>query len=138
MPPNRCVSAGGNSVSDPFSVENGVKQAGSLSPLLFAVYISYFLEQTRQSGMGCHIAGIPANALAYTDDIVLLSPTRSVLQKMVSAAEQFALSNEHEYQIQRYQISGHVFHRQKFQAEQMVGLHSCCSPVERSCSLLGN
>ena len=82
----------GNSVSEPFSVENGVKQGGSLSPLLFAVYIDEFLVQTRRPGIGCQIAGRPANVLAYADDLVLLSPTRSGLQKIVSAAEQFAQS----------------------------------------------
>lgn len=80
----------GTSISDTFCVKNGVKQGGSLSPLLFAIYINEFLFNTRRNGIGCHVAGLPANVLAYADDLVLLSPTRGGLQRMVAGAQEFA------------------------------------------------
>ena len=91
----------GNSVSEAFHVKNGVKQGGSLSPLLFAIYINDFLVNTRKKGNGCHIAGMPANVLAYADDLVLISPTRSGLQRMITDAEEFAQRMDVQFNINK-------------------------------------
>ena len=40
-------------MSDCFTTQNGVKQGGVLSPLLFAVYIDELLCKLKQSGYGC-------------------------------------------------------------------------------------
>ena len=45
----------GNHVSDTFHAQNGVKQGGMLSPILFAVYMDDLFAPLRHSGFGCHI-----------------------------------------------------------------------------------
>ena len=37
-----------------FSVSNGVKQDGVLSPVLFTIYIDKLLLELRQQGVGCY------------------------------------------------------------------------------------
>ena len=44
----------GNSLSSEFSVSNGVKQGGVLSPLLFSIHIDNLFVQLKHSGLGCH------------------------------------------------------------------------------------
>ena len=59
--------------SDYFLVGNGVKQGGVLSPILFWVYIDDLLLLLAKSGYGCFIGAHFVGALAYADDIVLIS-----------------------------------------------------------------
>ena len=44
--------------------------------------------------VGCRIQNRPVNALAYADDIVLLSPSMAGLKKLVQQCEVFALSSD--------------------------------------------
>ena len=64
-------------VSQPFSVSNGVKQGGVLSPVLFTIYMDVLLQRLKDSGVGCYIGHAFAGAFAYADDIILLAPSRS-------------------------------------------------------------
>ena len=43
------------SLSDFFSVSNGVRQGGVLSPILFSVYLDCLLQKLADSGVGCHL-----------------------------------------------------------------------------------
>ena len=54
--------------SPPFSVKNGVKQGGVLSPVLFCVYLDGLLHSLTAANYGCSIGGIFVRALAYADD----------------------------------------------------------------------
>lgn len=77
-------------VSESFSVTNGVKQGGILSPVLFSVYTDSLLEELKKSGVGCHLYYTFAGALAYADDIILLCPTKSSLLHMLKIASDCA------------------------------------------------
>ena len=72
-----------NCFSKYFSVFNGVKQGGVLSPTLFYIYIDKLLLKLKESGYGCHLNGIYIGALAYADDITITCPSRRGLHKML-------------------------------------------------------
>ena len=78
------------SLSDPFVINNGVKQGAVLSAPLFALYIDPLLRRLKNNKQGCHIGNLCANAFAYADDIVLLSPTCTALRTLVTVCEKFA------------------------------------------------
>jgi len=73
-----------------FGVLNGVKQGGVLSPVLFCVYMDGLLKALQASGVGCFVGSIYTGALAYADDIVLLSPTVNAARKMLRVCEEYA------------------------------------------------
>ena len=71
-------------------MRNGVKQEGVLSPLLFAIYTDILLKILEESGVGCHMVGHLTGALAYADDITLLSPSMSGLRTLYKVCEEYA------------------------------------------------
>ena len=73
-----------------FSVSNGVKQGGVLSPILYGIYNDLLLNMLKESGVGCYIGCTFIGALAYADDVVLLSPTRAGLLKMLNICNIFS------------------------------------------------
>jgi hypothetical protein len=69
--------------SNSFDCKNGVKQGGVLSPVLFCVYIEILLVLLDQCGVGCHIGHVFAGAVAYADDVTLMAPCLTAMQKML-------------------------------------------------------
>jgi hypothetical protein len=67
------------SLSEPFSVSNGVHQGSVISPYLFSVYLDGLLVDLCNSGVGCHWGCSFAGAFSYADDVVLLAPCASVV-----------------------------------------------------------
>ena len=90
-----------SSTSYQFPIANGVRQGGNLSPLLFSVYIDDLLHSLQSAPIGCHIGRRAVNVLAYADDIVLLSPSRAGLQKLVDMCETFALSRDIKFNVKK-------------------------------------
>jgi hypothetical protein len=80
----------GSMISRKFGVQNGVKQGGILSPILFNVYMDILLERLKDSGIGCHVDGVYVGALAYADDLTLLCPSLQGLQSMLKVCEEFS------------------------------------------------
>jgi len=79
-----------NSFSESFRISNGVKQGGVLSPLLFTVYIDTLLSRLKTSSLGCHVGVEFCGAFGYADDIILLSPSRYGLKRMLDICTKYA------------------------------------------------
>ena len=69
--------------SEKFTVSNGVRQRGVLSPLLFSVYRDRLFMRLRRSGYGCRIGPHFVGAVGYADDMYILSLTPYRLRAMV-------------------------------------------------------
>ena len=67
-----CVRWGGV-YSSSFTVTNGVRQGGILSPYLFKMYV-YDLSDC-DCHVGCYYSGGCINHLMYADDLVIMSPS---------------------------------------------------------------
>ena len=79
--------------SEEFNIKNGTRQGSILSPFWFACYLNPLIKQMRDSGLGCHVAGVYIGLVLYADDIFLLAMDPHVLQKMVDLAYQFGDEN---------------------------------------------
>ena len=78
--------------SEPFKLSNGVKQGAVISAPLFAIYINPLINDLQQSKKGCYIGNICANAFAYADDIVILTPSCNALRSLIKICEKYAES----------------------------------------------
>ncbi|MFZ2537928.1 MAG: reverse transcriptase family protein [Oscillospiraceae bacterium] len=79
-----------NATSDEFSIGNGVRQGGILSPFLFRFYIQHLIATVTQSRIGCNLGGYFVNLLAYADDMVLLAPSWAALQSLLNIVHEEA------------------------------------------------
>ena len=76
--------------SKDFSIGNGVKQGGVLSPRLFCVYIDGLFKFLRRKKTGCWLYKEFVGILGYADDLILLAPSRDALQEMITNCGKFA------------------------------------------------
>ena len=79
-----------NHKSSKFSVTNGVRQGGVLSPFLFSVYMDELLVTLKNNGVGCHMGHHYVGAFGYADDIILLCPSLQGMREMVKICEDYA------------------------------------------------
>ena len=79
-----------HSLSSSFSVSNGVRQGGVLSPILFTLYVDDLLSSLERLGVGCFWGPQFLGALCYADDLALLAPSPSALRLMLQECELFA------------------------------------------------
>ena len=83
----------GRARSQLFPIVNGTRQGSVLSPALFSIYMDEILEKLRNLGVGCYVGDVFMGAMGYADDLVLLAPTRTGMQMMLKACEEFGSSN---------------------------------------------
>ena len=70
------------SFSEFFTVSNGVKQGGILSPHLFNVYMDDLSVNLNKLQIGCLYAGTIMNHMMYADDLCVFSPSVAGLRKL--------------------------------------------------------
>ena len=77
---NLCIKWG-TQKSSFFTISNGVRRGGILSPVLFSIYMDDLSVLLSQSGIGCHIEGLCINHVFYADDLCLMAPCAIALQE---------------------------------------------------------
>ena len=80
----------GTSKSKLMTIANGTRQGAILSPIFWAVYADPLLQRLRDLGIGAHVAGLFMGAVCYADDVLLIAPSRSAMQRMLYEMEIFA------------------------------------------------
>ena len=66
-----------------FTITNGVRQGGILSPKLFSVYMDDLSKMLNDSGMGCYVDNVCINHVFYADDLCLMAPCAIALQQLI-------------------------------------------------------
>ena len=84
-----CTVKWGTKHSRSFDIPSGTKQGGILSPDFFSLYVNDLIDLLVDSGFGCHIINMVITCLFFADDIVLLSPSRHGLQKLLDIASAY-------------------------------------------------
>ena len=129
---NQCMRIKwGSYFSDTFSVFNGVKQGGVLSPILFITYFNDMFKRLRHSQLGCHIGNTYVGALGYADDLTLLSPTLFGLKSMLQIADSFGNEYDIMFNVKKYQFLVYskddpvhgFYHNDIYIKSQLVGNH---------------
>ena len=87
----------GSAVSAPFSVGNGVRQGGIISPVLFNLYMNGLSDQLRECNTGCMVGNTVVNHLMYADDLVIVSPSSAGFQQLLHICSQYGVSYDVQY-----------------------------------------
>ena len=84
----------GRWISGYFSISNGVRQGGVLSPKLFSVYVDDLSDKLVGSKIGCSINNLYMNHVMYADDICLMAPSPAALQELINVCYDFSVRND--------------------------------------------
>jgi hypothetical protein len=86
---NICITCvrWGSSYSNFFRLACGVRQGGVLSPHLFSVYIDDIVNSVAKSKSSISFNFVCMSIFLYADDILLISPSVSLLQNLVNIVE---------------------------------------------------
>ena len=77
--------------SNIYQSTEGVKQGGKLSAYLFNFFINDMLEECLKLDIGAKIGQTNVSIIAYCDDILILSPSTTHLNKLLDVCFQFSL-----------------------------------------------
>ena len=84
-------------LSDYFPSKNGTRQGGVASPILFNLYMDELLQHLEKMQYGCYIGHEYFGVICYADDVTLIAPTVTTLQRMVKTCEQFGQEFDIQY-----------------------------------------
>ncbi|XP_023229282.1 uncharacterized protein LOC111629615 [Centruroides sculpturatus] len=76
--------------TEPVAMLSGVHQGCPISPLLFILTVEPALRRLRSLGKGYNFHNITVDALAYADDVALVSSSSSGLQEQLDSIEEWA------------------------------------------------
>ena len=82
-----------NQFSQFFTMSNGVRQGGFVSPVLFNIYTDELSCSLNQSYMGCSMNGMTINHLMYANDTCIIAPSPSAPEELLDICADLAVSN---------------------------------------------
>lgn len=82
-----CRVRWGETMSDWFIIEAGVRQGGVLSPIFYCLYVDDLVDILCAIGIGCYLAKTFLSILLYADDMAPLAPSLKGLQTLLNATE---------------------------------------------------
>ena len=91
----------GQALSHAFTVSNGVRQGGILSPYFFNIYMNNLSMELSLSKIGCCINDTSINHIMYADDAVLLAPSPAGLQKLLNICAKYSVHNDIIYNVRK-------------------------------------
>jgi len=84
----------GDILSEGFTVINGVKQGGILSPLLFNVYTNDLSIALNNCKKGARLYNSILNHLFYADDLTLFTLCSADMQQLLHICEEYAIEHD--------------------------------------------
>ena len=84
----------GSQTSPSFTVSNGVRQGGIMSPICFNVFLDDMSTALNRYSGGCMVNSCKINHLFYADDSVLIAPSPHALQEMIDICEKYGKATE--------------------------------------------
>jgi hypothetical protein len=84
----------GDALSASFTVTNGVKQGGVLSPRFYNKYTDGLSQMLNKLNLGCKIGGVRCNHIVYAVDMCLISTSISALQDMIHVCCRYAAEHD--------------------------------------------
>ena len=99
-----CTVKWNNRQSGVFDIPSGTKQGGILSPDFFALYIDELISILKNSGYGCHAISLCIACIFFADDMVLLSPSRYGLQKMLNICVDYCSKYCLDFNVKKSQV----------------------------------
>ena len=80
--------------SDCFTIGNGVRQGGVLSPIMFNIYMDDLSVKLNETKVGCHLDNVSFNHLSFADDMSLLAPSPAAMQILLNICEEYAVKHD--------------------------------------------
>ena len=84
----------GITISTQFTVANGVKQGGIISPILLNKYMDDLSIALNNSGIEGYLGDAFLNNLCYADDICLISLSSSGMQHLLNICQNYATNHQ--------------------------------------------
>ena len=74
-----------------FTITNGVRQGGILSPKLFSIYMDNLSKMLNNSGIGCYVDNMCVNPAFYADDLCLMARCAIALQQLLNICHRYSI-----------------------------------------------
>jgi hypothetical protein len=76
-------------ITEEIKINGGVKQGGPLSPKLYNTYVKSLIKRIEEINMGARIGNVKISILVYADDIMLVSPVKIGIAKMLIKTQEY-------------------------------------------------